>query len=58
MIDFTYKERELIYKSVQYYKEHFIGNNDNLKWDCDVVLQKFYPYVNINGIEPGFRSDT
>jgi hypothetical protein len=56
-MDLTYKERELIYNSLKYYKEHSDLSNSELQWDYDVLIQKFYSVVNINGVEPGFRSD-
>lgn len=57
-MNFTGNENDIIYDAVRYYQMNKVPTDSKLYWDCDVILTKLFPKVKINGIEPGFRSDT
>lgn len=57
MMNFTYKELNLIYDALNYYRNEKLDKDVNLNLECDLVINKLYPKVTINGIEPAYRSE-
>lgn len=57
MTNFTYKELNLIYDALNYYRNEKLDKDVNLNLECDLVIKKLYPKVTINGIEPAYRSE-
>ena len=57
-MDFTGQENSIIYDAIRYYQMNKVVTGTRLYFDCDTILTKLFPKVKINGIEPGFRSDT
>ena len=57
-MDFTSHENDIIYTAVREYQMNKTPINSTMYWDCDLILRKLFKKIKINGIEPGFRSDT
>lgn len=57
MTNFTYKELNLIYDALNYYRNEKLDKDVNLNLECDLVINKLYSKVTINGIEPAYRSE-
>lgn len=57
MMNFTYKELNLIYDALNYYRNEKLDKDVNLNLECDLVINKLYSKVTINGIEPAYRSE-
>jgi len=58
MINFCGDECTTLYQAVRYYQINKTTTGSKEYWKCDELLRKLQPYIEINGIEPGFRSDT
>ena len=58
MVSFCPDECNILYKALRYYQVNktTTGSREYLK--CDDLLLKLNPHKIVNGIEPGFRSDT
>jgi hypothetical protein len=58
MINFTEHECGIINDAVRFYQMNKTTTGSKLYWDCDSILRKVFPYKKLDGIEPGYRSDT
>lgn len=56
-MNFTHKELNIIYDALNYYKNEKLDKDVNLNLECDVVINKLYSKITINGIEPAYRSE-
>ena len=57
-MNFTEQENSIIYDAVRYYQMNKVVTGTRLYLDCDIILTTLFSKVKINGIEPGFRSNT
>jgi hypothetical protein len=57
-MNFYGDECTTLYKAVKYYQTNKTATDSKEYWKCDAILTKLRPYEVINGLEPGFRSDT
>jgi hypothetical protein len=58
MINFYGNESTILYHAVRYYQLNKTTTGSKEYWKCDELLRKLHPHVSVNGVEPGFRSDT
>jgi hypothetical protein len=57
-MNFDGGECTTLYQAVRYYQMNKTVLDSKEYWKCDELLRKLYPHSGVNGIEPGFRSDT
>lgn len=57
-MNFSGHECSFIHKAVRYYQMNKTVTDSKEYWDCDHMLRKLQPHVEINGIEPGFIPDS
>jgi len=57
-MNFSGYECNFLYKAVKYYQLNKTTTDNKEYWDYDFLLRKLQPYVEINGLEPGFNPNT
>jgi hypothetical protein len=57
-MNFSGHECSLLHKALRYYQINKTITDSKEYWECDFILRKLQPHVEINGIEPMFRTDT
>ena len=57
-MNFNGHECSILHKAVRYYQINKTITDSKEYWECDVILRKLQPHVEINGVEPGFRTNT
>jgi hypothetical protein len=57
MINFTHRELCIIHDAVKYFQNETLSKDQNLSYEFDLIFNKLYSKVTINGMEPAYRSD-
>jgi len=57
-MNFSGHESSMIHKAMKYYQTNKTIEDSKEYWDCEFLLRKLQPHVEINGLEPGFNPDT
>jgi len=58
MMTFCGDECNTLYKALRYYQMNKTVVDSKEYWKCDAILSKLQPHSVVDGLEPGFRSDT
>ena len=54
-MNFSGHECSMLHKALRYYQINKTITDSKEYWECDFLLRKLQPHVEINGLEPGFR---
>jgi len=57
-MNFSGHECSMLHKALKYYQIDKTIADSKEYWNCDFLLRKLQPYVEINGLEPGFNPNT
>lgn len=57
-MNFTDNEYSLIYDAVRLYQLNKTTTSSQQYWECDSILRKLFEKAKLEGIEPGFRTNT
>ena len=58
MMNFSDNELKTIYESVRYYQMNKVALDGKMYRDCDEILNKLFPIVKVNYVEPAYRVDS
>ena len=57
-MNFSDNELKTIYESVRYYQMNRAALDGKTYRDCDEILNKLFPIVKVNYVEPAYRVDS
>jgi hypothetical protein len=57
-MNFSGHDCSMLHKALRYYQINKTIEDSKEYWNCEFLLRKLQPHVEINGLEPGFNPDT